>query len=114
MKEIVYTFGEQKKVLRFNESGAVTVNAGSIALSECAEKIAREENMSFGEALKKARRALAERAEASGRKPDFDSRYVVIEQSETLRFAEDGRRRSPTAIEALERAARLGFSTVAF
>src|SRR5450755_2428512 len=59
MKEIVYKFGGRTKALRFSESGNLGVDPKSIELSERAKEIAREDKVSFGEALNRARSEMA-------------------------------------------------------
>lgn len=74
--KIVVKFGEHAKPIYFNESGNLRVDPTSIAISERAERIMKEDNVSFGEALTRARREVAEGVRT---RPDFNNQWVEID-----------------------------------
>jgi hypothetical protein len=58
MKEFRYQFAGREKVFRFAESGQLGVDPLSVGICERAKQITAQEKISFGEALKKARREV--------------------------------------------------------
>lgn len=62
----VKTRGGSTKMIKFNESRGVTLDQHSVLVSERAEEIVKEKKISFGEALKVARREMADAAADAG------------------------------------------------
>ncbi len=75
-KTILVKFGEHARAIYFNESRGLQVDPTSIAINARAERIAREDKISFSEALMRARREVREGIRA---RPDFDNHWVEIE-----------------------------------
>jgi hypothetical protein len=98
MREIKYKFAGEEKVFRFSESGSLRVDLMSIGICERAKQITVQDKISFGEALKKARREVAADphfAETNGFSAgttnfaDWDNGYVEISFDQAMtRFSE--------------------------